>query len=411
MIFKSATDPDSGGYVDGFNGDGFTCAAIIYAVFSVASWLAPSAVAIRGPKIAMVVAGITYAQYIAQLLWPNTYLLYISAVVIGLGAPVIWTSQGNILSLNSDDETISRNSGVFWGMLQMSTFIGNTFAYFMFRGEEYITSHTRTMVGVVLLSITAAGVLAMLLLKKSPWVPEASPETESPAQAFKAAGRFFMTREMLLLSVTFFYSGLQLSIWSGVYPTSVGFTKTFGPNRKALATLCSIFIAVGEVSGGALFGFLGHFTAKKGRDPIIILGFIISMISYFLMFLNLPFEAPLGETTESDTAYITSNQYLAVFTGFLLGFSDACFNTQVGSGPQLDNVNLSYISDNLNPRRGVQRELGGRVCHLQVHAVTELCHRILLLSLPEPSVAAPDHGRLGHPGRRGLLSGGVGGEA
>ena len=77
------------------------------------------------------------------------------------------------------------------------------------------------------------------------------------------------------------------------------------------------------------------------------------MISYFLMFLNLPFEAPLGETTESDTAYITSNQYLAVFTGFLLGFSDACFNTQVGSGPQLDNVNLSYISDNLNPRRGV----------------------------------------------------------
>ena len=48
MIFKSATTHDSGGYVDGFNGDGFTCAAIIYAVFSVASWLAPSAVAIKG---------------------------------------------------------------------------------------------------------------------------------------------------------------------------------------------------------------------------------------------------------------------------------------------------------------------------------------------------------------------------
>jgi len=330
MIFKSATNPDSGGYVDGFNGNGFTCSAIIYAVFSVASWLAPSAVAIKGPKVAMIIAGVTYAQYIAQLLWPNTILLYISAVIIGLGAPVIWTAQGNLLAINSDDDTISRNSGVFWGMLQMSTFIGNTFAYFMFRGEEYITSETRTMVGVVLLSITAAGVVAMLLLKKTGDTDTAS-STESPSQAFKAAGRFFMTREMLLLSVTFFYSGLQLSIWSGVYPTSVGFTRTFGANRKALATLCSIFIAVGEVSGGALFGFLGHFTAKKGRDPIIILGFIISMISYFLMFLNLPFEAPLGETKETDTAYITSNQYLAVFTGFLLGFSDACFNTQITS--------------------------------------------------------------------------------
>ena len=173
----------------------------------------------------------------------------------------------------------------------------------------------------------------MLLLKRSTGTSEVSSNTppQTPSQAFKSAGRFFLTREMLLLSVTFFYSGLQLSIWSGVYPTSVGFTRTFGPNRKALATLCSIFIAVGEVSGGSLFGFLGHFTAKKGRDPIIILGFIISMISYFLMFLNLPFEAPLGETKETDLAYITSNQYLAVFTGFLLGFSDACFNTQARS--------------------------------------------------------------------------------
>ena len=41
----------------------------------------------------MIVAGITYAQYIAQLLKPNTYVPYVSAVIIGLGAPVIWTAQ------------------------------------------------------------------------------------------------------------------------------------------------------------------------------------------------------------------------------------------------------------------------------------------------------------------------------
>ena len=96
-----------------------------------------------------------------------------------------------------------------------------------------------------------------------------------------------------------------------------------------MATLCSIFVAVGEVSGGAIFGFLGHLTARKGRDPIVIAGFIISMLSYFLMFINLPFNSNIGETDPSDTAYITSNQYLAVFTAFVLGFSDACFNTQV----------------------------------------------------------------------------------
>ena len=48
MIFKSATTPGSGGYIEGFHGDGYICAAVIYAVFSVASWLSPSAVAFKG---------------------------------------------------------------------------------------------------------------------------------------------------------------------------------------------------------------------------------------------------------------------------------------------------------------------------------------------------------------------------
>lgn len=31
---------------------------------------------------------------------------------------VIWTGQGNFLTINSDSETIGRNSGVFWALLQ-----------------------------------------------------------------------------------------------------------------------------------------------------------------------------------------------------------------------------------------------------------------------------------------------------
>jgi len=77
--------------------------------------------------------------------------------------------------------------------------------------------------------------------------------------------------------------------------------------------------------------WLGHVTARRGRDPIIILGFILSMICYFLIFLNIPFSAPLGETSPNDTSYITPNKYLAIFTAFLLGFSDSCFNTQITS--------------------------------------------------------------------------------
>ena len=94
-----------------------------------------------------------------------------------------------------------------------------------------------------------------------------------------------------------------------------------------MATLSGIIVASGEVVGGILFGFLGHLTVKRGRDPIIILGFVLSMVAYFLMFINFPIDAPLGET--DNIGYISPSKELAFFTSFILGFADACFMTQV----------------------------------------------------------------------------------
>ena len=105
------------------------------------------------------------------------------------------------------------------------------------------------------------------------------------------------------------------------------FYLRFGVDRKAMATLSGIIVASGEVVGGILFMFLGHLTVKHGRDPIIILGFFLSMVAYFLMFINFPIDAPLGET--DNIGYISPSKELALFTSFILGFSDACFMTQV----------------------------------------------------------------------------------
>jgi Ion channel regulatory protein UNC-93 len=58
------------------------------------------------------------SAFIASFLTPKTWLLYVASAVVGAGAAVIWTGQGSYLILNSDSETISRNSGVFWAMLQ-----------------------------------------------------------------------------------------------------------------------------------------------------------------------------------------------------------------------------------------------------------------------------------------------------
>lgn len=60
-----------------------------------------------------------FRLFILNFLLPKTWLLYLASVIIGVGAALIWTGQGNYLTLNSRASTISRNSGVFWALLQL----------------------------------------------------------------------------------------------------------------------------------------------------------------------------------------------------------------------------------------------------------------------------------------------------
>jgi hypothetical protein len=47
-----------------------------------------------------------------------TWSYYTVAVLMGFGAAFLWNAQGVYLSINSDDSTISRNSGIFWAIFQ-----------------------------------------------------------------------------------------------------------------------------------------------------------------------------------------------------------------------------------------------------------------------------------------------------
>ncbi|CAH0579109.1 unnamed protein product [Chrysodeixis includens] len=321
-----------------FTGDGYTSLAIIYATLAICNWMAPSIITITGPRGAMFVGGLTYLFFIVTFLFPRTWLLYVASVLIGAGAAAIWTGQGNYLTLNSDADTISRNSGVFWAMLQCSMFFGNLFVFIKFQGKTQIDAETRNVVFGALTGVCAVGLVFLMILrpaKRQPTLEDAKGDIathdvqEGPMEAFKGALRLFCTRDMLLLSVTFIYTGVELSFFSGVYSPSIGFTLGMGDNAKQLVGLSGVFIGMGEVLGGALFGILGSKTTRWGRDPIVIMGYIIHLGSFFLIFINLPTVAPFGDTQE--ISYITPSPQLAMFCSFLLGFGDACFNTQIYS--------------------------------------------------------------------------------
>lgn len=96
-----------------------------------------------------------------------------------------------------------------------------------------------------------------------------------------------------------------------MYSPSIGFTTKIGESAKQLVGLSGIFIGIGEVFGGVSFGLLGARTSNKlGRDPIVILGFIIHIVAFFLIFLNLPNVANFGETNDIGEYFPLHSQHV-----------------------------------------------------------------------------------------------------
>ncbi|NWX11651.1 MFS11 protein, partial [Aegotheles bennettii] len=328
-----------------FHGSGYTSMAIIYGVFSASNLISPSVVAIVGPQLSMVVSGIFYSLYIAVFIQPATWTFYTASVFIGIAAAVLWTAQGNCLTVNSDENTIGRNSGVFWALLQSSLFFGNLYIYFAWQGKTHISESDRRTVFIALTVISLVGTVLFFLIRKqedtkAPGEEDSANEIlgdSSSAQdkmmravaAFKKSIKLSFTKEILLLSVTTAYTGLELTFFSGVYGTCIGAVNRFGSEEKSLIGLSGIFNGVGEILGGGVFGLLSK-NNRFGRNPVVMLGIVVHFLAFYLIFFNMPNDAPIApmEGTD-DVAYMIPSKEVAIFCSFLLGLGDSCFNTQL----------------------------------------------------------------------------------
>ncbi|KAF1598590.1 UNC93-like protein MFSD11, partial [Eudyptes moseleyi] len=329
-----------------FHGSGYTSMSIIYGVFSASNLLSPSVVAIVGPQLSMVVSGIFYSLYIAIFIQPATWAFYTASVFIGIAAAVLWTAQGNCLTVNSDENTIGRNSGVFWALLQSSLFFGNLYIYFAWQGKTHISESDRRTVFIALTVISLVGTVLFFLIRKqedtkTPGEEDSTNEILGDSSVTRSYINFHyyvfteksiklsFTKEIMLLSVTTAYTGLELTFFSGVYGTCIGAVNRFGSEEKSLIGLSGIFIGVGEILGGGIFGLLSK-NNRFGRNPVVMLGIVVHFIAFYLIFFNMPNDAPIApmEGTD-DVAYMIPSKEVAIFCSFLLGLGDSCFNTQL----------------------------------------------------------------------------------
>ncbi|CAI5766119.1 Uncharacterized protein PODLI_1B040898 [Podarcis lilfordi] len=138
-----------------------------------------------------------------------------------------------------------------------------------------------------------------------------------------------VTKEILLLSITTAYTGLELTFFSGVYGTCIGAVNKFGTEEKSLIGLSGIFIGIGEILGGGIFGLLSK-NNRFGRNPVVMLGIVVHFVAFYLIFYNMPNDAPIASIHGTDSiAFMEPSKEVAIFCSFLLGLGDSCFNTQL----------------------------------------------------------------------------------
>uniref|UniRef100_A0A3Q3XJM3 Major facilitator superfamily domain containing 11 n=1 Tax=Mola mola TaxID=94237 RepID=A0A3Q3XJM3_MOLML len=310
-----------------FSGSGYHL-GIIYGVFSFSNLLAPTVVTVIGPKFTMFISGLLYG-YIAVFIMPITWAFYLTSVLIGVGAAtVLWTAQGHFLVENSEASTINRNTGMFWALLQCMLF-GNLYIYFEWNGRTEIPSSRRN-VFLSLLVTSLIGTLSFLLLRKSRHEEEMLSEEEGQLllSAQMTILQLLKDRTILLLSPCMAYS-LELSFYSGVYGTCIGATTQFGEAAKGLIGISGIVLGIGEILGG-LFGLLCK-NNRFRRTSVVFLGMVVHFVAFYLIFLNIPDDAPVVfNTTTQKEPYLFAVS-IALLCSFLLGLGDSCFNTQLYS--------------------------------------------------------------------------------
>ncbi|KRZ77848.1 UNC93-like protein MFSD11 [Trichinella papuae] len=326
---------------------GYYSLTIIYAVLTLCNLFIPPVVQKLSAKWSMVIGGVTYSTFLASFLYLRTELLYAASAFLGF---VAWVGQGNYLTLASDKATVGKNAAIVWAIFQLSLPTGGLFLYSQFRdGSSELSSDTVRLIFIVFTCMAVVGTALFALLKQMrpeeqlERLLEYESDRESPSvdsvavtmvkkrltvieeivQTFK----LLQSGNMICLVVVFLYSGILLTFWSGVYGTCLTFTRQFTVSTKVLLALNVIFVGLGESLGGLVFGLITSTIESMGRPVVIILGAIVNVLSFFLIFLFIPSLSPFQPT--DDVAYLLPNEYVAILCSFLLGFGDSCWNTQI----------------------------------------------------------------------------------
>jgi len=343
--------------------NGLVSLGIFYFVAAIANWITPAIMVFTGAKMAILIGGLVNTLYIGMLIFaPKAIPIYIFSVFIGISGGLVWVGQGTLLIINSTKATISRNTGIFYFMFESSLVVGNTFIYIVFNGEKYIDDETRKISFGVLTVVSLLGSLTILGLRNVPQILEdenedKKPETEEnqieeaaeesrfgesveemskwkkakkeASGALSHSWKLMKTKDIIFQSFMWGYNGLEITFWSGVFPTCIGQTRQL-ENRFGVVGLAGILVGVGEILGAGVTMLTGN-KEKPPRGPLVCIGMVCHAVAFYLCYLTLPEDSPTNTVGTDALAWIFPTEETILIISFLLGFGDGIFQNQICS--------------------------------------------------------------------------------
>jgi MFS family permease len=109
----------------GLTNIGFYSLMLIYLSFTVFGLFSGMFVSKYGAKKCMLMAAIFYSIYIVSLLTGFVYVIYLSSILLGMSAALLWNGQSSYLVRNSSPGEYGKNSGFFITFKYLGSTIGS----------------------------------------------------------------------------------------------------------------------------------------------------------------------------------------------------------------------------------------------------------------------------------------------
>lgn len=89
---------------------GYISLAVLYSVFAVSNFFAPTIVKKLGPRISMVFAASLYVTYTLFAAFNYKWAIIVSSILVGFAASILWTAQGDYITRISGKNIVKKHS-------------------------------------------------------------------------------------------------------------------------------------------------------------------------------------------------------------------------------------------------------------------------------------------------------------